>query len=211
MTAELIVFAVALFGVMGGLMLERMRVRIDGPAAAGGNVLALPSRGRWSLAAPAKVEGNRELRLVNDARFVQRRLLSDNLEQVIIALDRMIGELELDWRVLARVELTEIIDVSDADTRAAISGQCVDLLIVSGTLMPLAAVEYQALGQIREDNVIRAAIKREALRRADIGYIEVRADTSPEALFRMVQRLAAGASPLLRAEAEFEPDTAIAA
>jgi len=188
---------------MGGLFLERMRVRIDGPAVAADlpTLPTLPTWRRQAMAAPAP-SGGRELRLVNDARFVQRRLLSDNLEQVIIALDRMIGELDLDWRVLARVELTEIIDVSDTETRAAIGGQCVDLLIISGTLMPLAAVEYQALGQIREDNVVRAAIKREALRRADIGYIEVRADTSPEDLFRMVQRLAAGISPVLRAAAD---------
>jgi len=138
---------------------------------------------------PAWFDTAAQLRLVSDARFETKRLLSDSEARVLEALEMILGDLGKDWRVMAQVNLAEIVASSDLAAISAIDDQRVDLLIVSADQMPIAAVEYQALGQIREDDTVRDAVKREALRRAGIAYIEVRANDTPGSLRADIGRL----------------------
>jgi hypothetical protein len=71
----------------------------------------------------------------------------------------------------------------------------VALLIVGADRTPVAAAEYQPMGQIRSEDAVRDAEKREALRRASIPYIEVRATDQPGDLRADLATLAARRRP----------------
>ncbi len=195
MTIEIGIFASVIMGVLGGLLLERFRQHFEAVeaqkhlASADSRALAMPRTDRQQ--ATLSRSPTAQLQQVTDARFSQRRLITDNEEQILQALEVIIHDLDLDWRVMAQVNLAEVVDSTDPAALAAIDDQRVALLVVSAAQMPLAAVEYQPLGQIRDDGTLRAAIKREALRRADIEYIEIRSNDTPEMLRDQVRRLAA--------------------
>nr|WP_310523349.1 DUF2726 domain-containing protein [Polymorphobacter sp.] len=207
MTIEFIVFGAVVFGIACGLLLERMRERLETEAKSpiAPNALQLipgGASGTLALASPrvpAWFDSAAQLRLVSDARFSSKRLLSVSEARVLDALEVIIADMGQDWRVMAQVNLAEIVASTDLAAISAIDDQRVDMLIVSADQMPIAAVEYQALGQIHEDNAIRDAVKREALRRAGITYIEVRANDTPGSLRADIIRLVAqqSAAPTL--------------
>lgn len=194
MAVEIFIFAAVLFGVLGGLMLERFRVLHEEAAAGehgGGRALALVKPGGGGQLPVLFRSPTAALQQVTDSRFSARRLIDSNEEQIFDALESIVRELDLDWRVMAQVNLADIVESADPDALAAIGDQRVALLIVSAAQMPLAAVEYQGLGQVRDESTLRAAIRREALRRADVEYIEVRSNDTPDILREQVRRLAA--------------------
>ena len=86
-----------------------------------------------------------QLRLVMGARFEKRRLLSRSEAQVLYAAERAINTAaaDLKWRVMAQVSLGEVLSSPDARAYSAINSKRVDLLIVSRSGDPIAAIEYQ--------------------------------------------------------------------
>ncbi|WP_420093043.1 DUF2726 domain-containing protein [Sinorhizobium fredii] len=73
---------------------------------------------------------------------------------------------------------------------AASTQKRVDLLLVDGNCRPRHAIEYQGGAHYQGDAAARDAIKKEALRRAGIGYHEVVAgQTTPSELRRLVEKL----------------------
>lgn len=65
-----------------------------------------------------------------------------------------------------------------------------DLLLVDGDCRPRHAVEYQGGGHHQGTAAARDAVKKEALRRAGIGYHEIVAGHStPTDLRRLVEKL----------------------
>lgn len=219
MTIEFVIFGSVIFGIAAGLLLERTRARIDPvpqPANAlpsnalrltsAGNAPQVPGMLRGDPRVPAWFDSAAQLRLVTDASFSSKRLLSDSEARVLEALEIIIADMGQNWRVMAQVNLSEIVASADLAAISAIDDQRVDLLIVSAQQMPIAAVEYQTFGQIREEDAIRDAVKREALRRAGIAYVEVRSNDTPGSLradiAHLVDRHASAASA---AEAASEP------
>lgn len=192
MAVEAIIFLAVLLGIGAGLILEKFRSQID---AADQRKLDLTvpalSFGGKRLPAVAKPEGVDKLRQVSDARFLTKRLMSDNEAIVLVELEAIIADLGEPWRVMPQVGLSQIIGSNSDEATAAIEGQQVALLVVGGDRTPIAAVEYQPLGQIRSEDAVRDAVKREALRRSGIPYIEVRASDQPGDLRADLTALAA--------------------
>ncbi len=200
MTAEIIIFIAVIIGVIGGLFLEKMRVRIDGPPV--GDVINVPALGsRWNNtalprrgASPsllARVDRSEQLRLVSYAKFSGRRLMTVDEERVFNTLGSIIAGMGLDWRVMAQINLGEIIDTDDAAALAAVRDQHIDMLIVSADQLPIAAIEYAGNTVAAADVAVQDAIKREALRRAGIAYLEIVAEDSDADLQEQMRRLLA--------------------
>lgn len=146
-----------------------------------------------SVAKPADVvlfDAPEQLRCVTAARFSKRRLLNASESRVLRETDRAIADAGKPWRAMAQVSLGEILASRDEQAYRAINSKRVDILIVTATGDPLAAVEYQGKGHHQGTAAARDAIKKEALRRAGIGYIEVCAGDQPADLRRAVARLA---------------------
>ena len=131
-----------------------------------------------------------QLRLVIGARFEKCRLLSRSEAHVLYAAERAINTADLKWRVMAQVSLGEVLSSPDARAYSAINSKRVDLLIVSRFGDPIAAIEYQGHGHYQGTAVVRDAVKKEALRKAGVRYIEVTPQSGTADMTREILRIA---------------------
>jgi hypothetical protein len=132
-----------------------------------------------------------QLRTVMHAEFKAQRLLNKSEARLFKAIDKMVLELRPDWQVMAQVSLGEILRCDDKAAYGCINSKRVDLLIVDEECRPLHAIEYQGSGHYKgaHTTAARDAVKKEALRRAGIGYVEVVPGDTPAELRRVVERL----------------------
>jgi hypothetical protein len=131
-----------------------------------------------------------QLRFVMGARFEKRRLLSRSEAYVLYAAERAINTADLKWRVMAQVSLGEVLASPDARAYNAINSKRVDLLIVSRSGYPIAAIEYQGHGHYQGTAAARDAVKKEALRKAGVRYIEVTPESGTADMTREILRIA---------------------
>lgn len=92
-------------------------------------------------------------------------------------------------RVLSQTSLGEIIGSSDKKAFFAINNKRVDVLIIGPYGDPIAALEYQGAGHHQGSAAARDAIKREALRKAGIQFIEVLENHSTDEIVQLVHRI----------------------
>ena len=132
-----------------------------------------------------------QLRTVMRAEFKAQRLLNKSETRLFKAIDKWVIEARPGWQVMAQVSLGEILKCEDKAAYACINSKRVDLLIVDEECRPLHAIEYQGGAHYKgaHATAARDAVKKEALRRAGIGYVEVVAGDTPAELRRLVERL----------------------
>lgn len=117
-----------------------------------------------------------QLRIVMASDFHAQSLLNKSEKRLFEALDKLVIELAPPgWQVMAQVSLGEILKSPSKDAYLAVNSKRVDLLIVDADAKAVAAVEYQGGGHFKgaHATAARDAVKKEALRRAGIGYVEV--------------------------------------
>ena len=90
-------------------------------------------------------------------------------------------------RVYAQTSLGEILSSPSEDAFRSINSKRVDILVVDCRGWPALAVEYQGNGHYQGSAAARDAIKREALRKAGVRYLEVFEDNSPEQIRSVVR------------------------
>ena len=123
--------------------------------------------------------------------YSQKRVLSRTEAKVLAAAESAIGEAGLPWRVMAQVALGEVLDSQSRPGFLAINAKRVDLLVISEDCKPIAAIEYQGSGHhLGSDAFARDAIKKEALRRAGVRFIEIDCNDGPADVRREIGRLA---------------------
>jgi hypothetical protein len=133
-----------------------------------------------------------QLRTVMKAEFKPQRLLNKCETRLFKAIDNMVLGARPDWQVMAQVSLGEILRCEDKAAYACINSKRVDLLIVDDECRPLHAIEYQGGAHFKgaHATAARDAVKKEALRRAGIGYVEVvGGEMSPAELRRLIEKL----------------------
>lgn len=131
-----------------------------------------------------------QLRVVMEARFAARPLLNSPERRLLAHLDWALAEEAPGWRAMGQVSLGEILASESKDAYSAINSKRVDLLIVDGECQPLLAVEFQGTGHHLSNNTAaRDAVKKEALRRAGIGYDEVVSGDTPAKVRELVRKL----------------------
>jgi hypothetical protein len=158
----------------------------------------LVSPGPWlpqSVAVPVKApDAADQLRIVMAADFSIQPLLNKSEARLFWELDRFVQVRNPGWQVMAQVSLGEILRTKAKDAYGCINAKRVDLLLVDGDCQPIAAIEYQGGGHHQGTAAARDAVKKEALRRAGIGYHEVIAGVTTRAeLKRLVEKLVPGA------------------
>ncbi len=124
------------------------------------------------------------------ADFTVQPLLNRSEARVFKELDQIVIGRNPAWQVMAQVSLGEILRSKSADAYGCINSKRVDLLLIDGDCQPRHAIEYQGAGHHQGAAAARDAVKKEALRRAGIGYHEVVAGhTTPVELRRLIERL----------------------
>lgn len=155
--------------------------------------------GRWKAfppkhdAVPGRApDAADQLRTVMRAEFRAQRLLNKSEARLFKALDKLVIELAPPgWQVMAQVSLGEILRSDDKAAYGCINSKRVDLLIVDEECRAIHAIEYQGGGHFKgaHATAARDAVKKEALRRAGIGYVEVVPGDTPAELRRVVERM----------------------
>jgi hypothetical protein len=142
--------------------------------------------------APKVPDAADQLRTVMKADFKPQRLLNKSEARLFRAIDKIVLGHRPDWQVMAQVSLGEILRTEDKDAYGCINSKRVDLLIVDEECRPLHAIEYQGGGHFKgaHATAARDAVKKEALRRAGIGYVEVvGGEMSPAELRQVIEKL----------------------
>lgn len=132
-----------------------------------------------------------QLRCVMEASFTARPLLNKPERRLLSILDEAVAEHSPGWRIMGQVSLGEILASGDTEAFLAVNSKRIDLLIVDADCRPLHAIEFQGSGHhLHCNTAARDAVKKEALRRAGIGYVEVVSGDTPADVRALVRKLA---------------------
>ena len=125
------------------------------------------------------MDPGRQLNAVMGASFATRKLLSSAEYKVFKIVEDDIAVARRGYRVFAQTSLGEILRSPDQEAFHSINSKRVDILIVDPTGWPKVAVEYQGSGHYQGTAAARDAVKKEALRKAGVGYLEFSDSDSP--------------------------------
>ena len=134
-----------------------------------------------------------QLACVMGAEFRARPLLNRPEAKLFKALDAAVIARNPGWQVMAQVSLGEFLASPDKDAYWAVNAKRVDFALMDPESRVTHAIEYQGSGHHQGTAAARDAVKKEALRKAGIGYHEVVAGhTTAGELRRLVERLVPG-------------------
>jgi len=199
---HLLLIVVLLVGAFAGMKLEQFLSKMRRQAwreknrwrwekkRGAGNLANGPGLAKPDPAVPKQPDATDQLRIVMGANFTAQPLLNKSEARVFRELDRIVIGCNPEWQVMAQVSLGEILRSKDAAAYICINSKRVDLLLVDEDCRPRHAIEYQGGAHHQGTAAARDAVKKEALRRAGIGYHEVLAGhTTPSELRRLVEKL----------------------
>ncbi|ABC64049.1 DUF2726 domain-containing protein [Erythrobacter litoralis] len=132
-----------------------------------------------------------QLKTVSRAKFSSRSLLNKAEAKVFDALDKAVVARNPKWQVMAQVSLGEFLASPDKDAYFAVNSKRVDFALMDENCRVVHALEYQGSGHHTGTSAAaRDAVKKEALRKAGIGYHEIIAGhTTPSELRALVEKL----------------------
>lgn len=190
---ELLIVVLAV-GAVIGMAIEQFLAQLRRKALSRKNSKKRPddgAKGPWSESRPpTPLDGADQLRIVMTSDFSAQPLLNKSEARLFKELDRLVLDRNANWQVMAQVSLGEILRSQDSQAYGCINSKRVDLLLVDGDCRPRHAVEYQGGAHYQNTAAARDAVKKEALRRAGIGYHEVIAGhTTPADLKRLIEKL----------------------
>lgn len=118
-------------------------------------------------------DSSEQLRDVMAASFSAKKVMSFSEYKVFKAAEEEVQAFRGGYRVFSQTALGEVLQSADKRAHSAINSKRVDVLIISPSGYPAIAVEYQGAGHYQNDAAARDAVKKEALRKAGIDYIEI--------------------------------------
>lgn len=145
----------------------------------------------------AGIDAAEQLRCVMEAEFKPRPLLNRPEAAVFKALDAAVIARNPAWQVMAQVSLGEFLSSPDRSAFFSVNSKRVDFALMDSDCCVRHAIEYQGTGHHHEGGAAAArdAVKKEALRKAGIGYHEVVAGhTTPAELKRLIEKLVPAAT-----------------
>ena len=133
--------------------------------------------------------------------FEKRRLLNSGEYRAFAIIEDYVAASRLGYRVFAQASLGEILASPDELAFRSINSKRVDILIVDQAGWPVVAVEFQGAGHYRGNAAIRDAVKKEALSKAGVAYVEVFPSDNPDEI-RLRVREQLGWKPCLQPSAD---------
>lgn len=190
-------FIVLALGAMIGMAVERFVAQLDREARKaywrGRNAAHAGKRKASAIDASRSVANlaAEQLKAVSGARFSSRALLNKSEAKVFDALDKAVIARNPLWQVMAQVSLGEFLYSPDKDAFLAVNSKRVDFALMDENCRVIHALEYQGSGHhTGASAAARDAVKKEALRKAGIGYHEIVAGhTTPRELRALVEKL----------------------
>ncbi|MDR7031438.1 MULTISPECIES: DUF2726 domain-containing protein [unclassified Mesorhizobium] len=130
-----------------------------------------------------------QLRYVMAASFYKKKVMNKSEYRVFKVVESEVSTLRRGYRVLSQTSLGEIVGSDDTKAYFAVNSKRVDVLILGPYGEAVAAIEYQGGGHHQGSAAARDAIKREALRKAGIHFVEVLDSHSNEEIAQMVRKI----------------------
>ena len=124
------------------------------------------------------------MEFISKVDFEPRRLLNRSEYAILQNLENISRQVGGGHRVMAQTSLGEVIaphaasgldEARDLAFRS-INSKRLDFLVIDRTGMPALAVEYQGHGHYQNGAFMRDAVKREAVRKAGIRFLEIPAE-----------------------------------
>jgi Protein of unknown function (DUF2726) len=127
---------------------------------------------RFDQQKPDLTDVGQQLRAVMAGSFEKQRVLSSSEYRVFAIIESEIAAQRAGYRVFAQTSLGEILKSSNQDAFHSINSKRVDILVVDRSGWPFLAVEYQGDNHYQGTAAARDAVKKEALRKAGVRYME---------------------------------------
>jgi hypothetical protein len=140
-----------------------------------------------------------QLKIVQDSRFHARPLLNKTEAQVFQTLHRAVAARNAKWLVMAQVNVGEFVSSYSTEAYGCINAKRVDFALVDSDFQVRHAIEFQGTGHHLKGSgaAARDAVKKEALRKAGVGYHEVVAgQTTPAEVKALIEKLVPGLCPV---------------
>lgn len=107
------------------------------------------------------------------SEFHPARVLSKGEYKVFECVENLLARRFPSHRVLPQTSMGEFLSTPDDKAFRCINAKRVDMLVIDKLGYGVAAIEFQGAGHHQNDAAARDAVKREALRRANIAFIEI--------------------------------------
>ena len=131
-----------------------------------------------------------QLETVMAADFKPRSLLNKSEANVFRTLDEAVIARNPGWQVMAQVSLGEFLSSPDKSAFSCVNSKRVDFALMDRNCYVQHVLEYQGKGHHQGSAAARDAVKKEAVRKAGIGYHEIVAGhTTPSELRALVEKL----------------------
>lgn len=137
----------------------------------------------------------RQLKAVRTARFQRQRVLNRSELPRFKVIEEEIAAARRGYRTFAQVNLGEILETKSRGAFHLINSKRIDMLITDRDGWPVLAVEYQGEGHYQGNAMHRDAIKKTALTKAGVKYLEVFPDDSSEQIRSHVRGQLGWAAP----------------
>jgi Protein of unknown function (DUF2726) len=168
----------------------------DGQALAIGLLLALYAfvfvlgglfhRFRTRRAFSSALRYRQQMKAIATGSFQKQRLMNASEFQIFRVLERDVAIRQGGFRVFAQASLGEVLTSASESAYFAVNSKRVDVLIVDKAGYPALAVEYQGQGHNSATSAQRDAIKKTALEKAGVGYLEIFPRDDAEKVVEMV-------------------------
>lgn len=129
-----------------------------------------------------------QLRHVIGASFRTKRVMNKSEFRIFRIIEEELRTAR-GFRILSQTCLGEILDSDDMAAFASINAKRVDVLVIKPNGEPLAVFEYQGAGHHQNMAAARDAVKKEALRKAGVHYLEVTEHHEPDEIRHMVRKV----------------------
>jgi Protein of unknown function (DUF2726) len=137
---------------------------------------------------------DQQLHAVIGGAFEKRRLLSAGEYRVFKVVEDCVASLRRGHRVFAQTNLGEVLSSPDEAAFRSINSKRVDILVVDQGGWPVLAIEFQGGAHYQGTAAIRDAVKKEALGKAGVAYVEVFSSDTPDEI-RLLVRERLGSFP----------------
>lgn len=107
------------------------------------------------------------------ASFSAKKVMRTGEYRVFRIVEAIVKTNPAGRRVFAQTALGEVIELRDSRAHSAINSKRVDIIVIDWNGLPLVAVEYQGEGHYQGSAAARDAVKKEALRKAGVQYVEI--------------------------------------
>ena len=132
---------------------------------------------------PDLTDFGQQLRAVMAGSFEKQRVLTSSEYRVFAIVEDEIAAHGAGHRVFAQTSLGEILKSGNSDAFHSINSKRVDILIIDRGGWPFLAIEYQGERHYVGTAAARDAVKKEALRKAGVRYLEI-CSTDTDGLIR---------------------------